>query len=193
MAVPSRLVAPGSAVRFRPPRFGLGGSHLGEADEQTALATVDAAYQAGIRFFDTSPAYGESEARLGAALRSRPRGEFLVSTRVVGDDPEQSLRESGERLGLALDLIFLPQEAVVGAQHLASGAEESARQRAQEDTRDGAGAGGRDGEPQGVRAGGPEGARLVAGEGGHQGLQGGEERAGETGAGRGGVLLGGDL
>ena len=47
---------------------------------------VDAAYQAGIRFFDTSPAYGDSERRLGTALQRRPRGEFMVSTKVVGDD-----------------------------------------------------------------------------------------------------------
>ncbi|WP_427895265.1 aldo/keto reductase [Kribbella sp. GL6] len=114
MAVPSRLVAPRITVRFRPPRFGLGGSHLGEPDEQTALATVDAAYQAGIRFFDTSPAYGEAERRVGTALQPRPRGEFLVSTRVVGEDPEESIRKSSEALGLGIDLVFLqpdPQAA----------------------------------------------------------------------------------
>ncbi|MGZ0147062.1 aldo/keto reductase [Kribbella sp. WER1] len=107
MAVPSQLLAPRSAVRFRPPRFGLGGSHLGEPDEATAIATVDAAYQAGIRFFDTSPAYAHSEDRLGTALRQRPRGEFLVSTRVGGDDPEESIRKSSQALGLAIDLVFV--------------------------------------------------------------------------------------
>lgn len=109
MAVPSQLLAPRSTVRFRPPRFGLGGSHLGEPDEQTALATVDAAYQAGIRFFDTSPAYGDSERRLGTALQRRPRGELLVSARVLGEDPEESIRKSAERLGLAIDVAFAQQ------------------------------------------------------------------------------------
>jgi D-threo-aldose 1-dehydrogenase len=106
MAVPSQVLAPSSTVRFRPPRFGLGGSHLGEADEQTAIATVDAAYQAGIRFFDTSPAYGDSEPRLGTALQRRPRGEYLLSTRSTGADPEADVRKSSERLGLAVDLVL---------------------------------------------------------------------------------------
>ncbi|WP_350277377.1 aldo/keto reductase [Kribbella sp. HUAS MG21] len=111
MAAPSQVLAPRSTVRFRPPRFGLGGSHLGEPADETAVATVDAAYQAGIRFFDTSPAYGDSERRLGTALQRRPRGEFLVSTRVVGNDPEESVRASTERLGLAVDLVFAHDEA----------------------------------------------------------------------------------
>jgi D-threo-aldose 1-dehydrogenase len=123
MAAPSQVLAPRSTARFRPPRFGLGGSHLGATtDEATdpstvastderAIATVDAAYQAGIRFFDTSPAYGASERRLGTALQRRPRGEFLVSTKVTGADPEDSVRASSERLGLAVDLVFAQDEA----------------------------------------------------------------------------------
>ncbi|MGW6195100.1 aldo/keto reductase [Kribbella sp. NPDC055110] len=123
MVAPSQVLAPRTTARFRPPRFGLGGSHLGnrEADPEggtatatgdaAAVATVDAAYQAGIRFFDTSPAYGESERRLGTALQRRPRGEFLVSTKVVGTDPEDSIRASSERLGLAVDLVFAQDDA----------------------------------------------------------------------------------
>ncbi|MFF0271441.1 aldo/keto reductase [Kribbella sp. NPDC004536] len=106
MAAPSQVLAPRSTVRFRPPRFGLGGSHLGATDEQTAIATVDAAYQAGIRFFDTSAAYGDSEVRLGTALQRRPRGEYLLSTRILGDDPEAEVRTSSERLGLAVDVVL---------------------------------------------------------------------------------------
>lgn len=108
MAAPSHQLAPRSTVRFRPPRFGLGGSHLAESPDETAIATVDAAYQAGIRFFDTSPAYGDSERRLGTALQRRQRGEFLVSTKVLGADPEESVRASSERLGLAVDVVFAP-------------------------------------------------------------------------------------
>jgi D-threo-aldose 1-dehydrogenase len=103
VAAPSHVLSPRSTVRFRPPRFGLSGSHLSDAPD--AIATVDAAYQAGIRFFDTSPAYGDSEARLGEALAKRPRGEYLISTKVAGD-PEQSVQQSRERLGLAVDLVF---------------------------------------------------------------------------------------
>lgn len=115
MAVPSQLLVRRSTIRFRPPRFGLGGSQLGEADEQTAIATVDAAYQAGIRFFDTSPAYGDSEPRLGTALQRRPRGEYLLSTRTLGDDPEADVRRSSERLGLAVDLVFAEDPAAYPA------------------------------------------------------------------------------
>ncbi|MFE1798060.1 aldo/keto reductase [Streptomyces sp. NPDC059517] len=52
--------------------------------EEQALATVDAAWDAGIRYFDTAPHYGigHSERRLGAALRGRPRAEYTVSTKV---------------------------------------------------------------------------------------------------------------
>ena len=114
MAAPSPALAPRAVIRFRPPRFGLGGSQFGGSPgpdgDAAAIATVDAAYQAGIRFFDTSPAYGDSERRLGTALRSRPRDEFLISTRVIGDDARQSIRSSADRLGLAVDVVFVEDE-----------------------------------------------------------------------------------
>jgi D-threo-aldose 1-dehydrogenase len=52
--------------------------------EDAARATVDAAWDAGIRAFDTAPRYGLglSEQRVGAALRERPRDEFVLSTKV---------------------------------------------------------------------------------------------------------------
>jgi D-threo-aldose 1-dehydrogenase len=114
MAAPSHALVPRRTKGFRPPRFGLGGSQLGGSQgpdaDATAIATVDAAYQAGIRFFETSPAYGDSERRLGTALQKRPRGEFIVSTTTV-DDPQASIRASGERLGLAIDLVFAEDES----------------------------------------------------------------------------------
>ncbi|MFE7711275.1 aldo/keto reductase [Streptomyces sp. NPDC057486] len=66
--------------------------------DESATRTVDAAWAAGIRSFDTAPHYGLglSERRLGAALRDRPRAEYTVATKVgrllepvpypVGDD-----------------------------------------------------------------------------------------------------------
>ncbi|MET7946442.1 aldo/keto reductase [Micromonospora sp. NPDC005324] len=53
------------------------------SDEEFASA-VDAAWEAGVRYFDTAPHYGLglSERRLGAALRQRPRDEYVVSTKV---------------------------------------------------------------------------------------------------------------
>ncbi|MQS40152.1 aldo/keto reductase, partial [Streptomyces katsurahamanus] len=49
-----------------------------------ALAAVDAAWECGIRAFDTAPHYGLglSERRLGRALRTRPRAEYTLSTKV---------------------------------------------------------------------------------------------------------------
>ncbi|MEV5963587.1 aldo/keto reductase [Kribbella sp. NPDC051952] len=119
MAAPSHALAPHSTIGFRPPRFGLGGSHLGEPPgpdgDATAVATVDAAYLAGIRLFDTSPAYGESERRLGTALQRRPRGEFLISTRVTSDQAAAEIQASGERLGLAVDLVLAEDESAYPA------------------------------------------------------------------------------
>jgi D-threo-aldose 1-dehydrogenase len=53
-------------------------------DEDTALEAVDAAWDAGIRYFDTAPHYGLglSERRLGRALAARPRDDYVVSTKV---------------------------------------------------------------------------------------------------------------
>ncbi len=68
--------------------LGFGGAHLGELfetlGEDTAQATLAAAWAAGVRYFDTAPWYGHglSEHRTGHFLRQRPRGEFVVSTKV---------------------------------------------------------------------------------------------------------------
>jgi len=61
----------------------LGGLYR-DLTEEEAQATVDAAWDAGIRFFDTAPHYGHTKAehRLGDALRRRPRGEYVLSTKV---------------------------------------------------------------------------------------------------------------
>jgi D-threo-aldose 1-dehydrogenase len=52
--------------------------------EAQAVAAIDAAYEAGIRFFDTAPFYGrgQGERRLGVALADRPRSEYVLSTKV---------------------------------------------------------------------------------------------------------------
>jgi len=69
-------------------RLGLGCAPLGNlfhaVDEAQATATIDAAWEAGLRWFDTAPLYGFglSEERLGRALRARPRGEYVLATKV---------------------------------------------------------------------------------------------------------------
>jgi D-threo-aldose 1-dehydrogenase len=51
--------------------------------ESEARAAIDAAWDLGLRYFDTAPYYGFtlSERRLGAALRQRPRADYAVSTK----------------------------------------------------------------------------------------------------------------
>ena len=53
------------------------------SDEQSR-ATVDRAWERGVRMFDTAPHYGLglSERRMGAALESRPREDYELSTKV---------------------------------------------------------------------------------------------------------------
>ena len=52
--------------------------------EDDAQATLAAAHDGGIAYFDTSPWYGRglSEHRVGHFLRTRPRGGFVISTKV---------------------------------------------------------------------------------------------------------------
>ncbi|GAA3938065.1 aldo/keto reductase [Microbacterium soli] len=70
------------------PALGYGAANVGnlfrELSDDDALAVLDAAWEAGIRYFDTAPHYGLglSERRLGAFLRTKPRDEFIVSTKV---------------------------------------------------------------------------------------------------------------
>jgi D-threo-aldose 1-dehydrogenase len=61
----------------------LGNLYRAISDEQ-AHATVSAAWEHGIRYFDTAPHYGLglSERRLGAALASCPRDQYVLSTKV---------------------------------------------------------------------------------------------------------------
>ncbi|GAA4161946.1 aldo/keto reductase [Gryllotalpicola daejeonensis] len=126
--------APATGVPPGPLAFG--GAPLGnmfaELSEEDAFAALEDAWAAGIRYFDTAPHYGVglSERRMGAFLRTKPRDEFMLSTKVGrllvpdpgadgrddegfdvpattkrrwafgADDVRRSLDESLERLGL---------------------------------------------------------------------------------------------
>ena len=69
-------------------QLGLGGTGFGNMyramDEQTARATAAAAWDLGIRYFDTAPLYGYglSEQRLGVGLAPYERAAFALSTKV---------------------------------------------------------------------------------------------------------------
>ncbi|MFF3910179.1 aldo/keto reductase [Streptomyces sp. NPDC001848] len=99
-----------SIKSFLPGRLGFGTAPLGNMfraiPDEEAAATVDAAWNNGIRYFDTAPFYGAglAEIRLGEALADRPRDEFVLSTkvgRVILDEIEDpSARDLGEKGGL---------------------------------------------------------------------------------------------
>ena len=76
----------GSEIAFTAIGLGTGplGELFGKLDEKTSIATVEAAYAAGVRLFDTSPHYGcgLAESRLGAGLRGVPRDDFILSTKI---------------------------------------------------------------------------------------------------------------
>jgi D-threo-aldose 1-dehydrogenase len=69
-------------------RLGLGTTSVGGVfdvvDERDGLATIEHAWELGIRYFDTAPlyGYGTAERRLGRVLAGHPREEFVVSTKV---------------------------------------------------------------------------------------------------------------
>ncbi len=75
-------------TNLRVTRLGFGAAPIGgfraTIPDLAAIDTVDAAWESGVRLFDTSPfyGYGRSELRIGAALRARPRDEYVLSTKI---------------------------------------------------------------------------------------------------------------
>lgn len=69
-------------------RIGFGGAPLGDLKraptETGAREVLQAAWDAGIRYFDTAPFYGAglSERRIGDFLRDKPRDSYVLSTKV---------------------------------------------------------------------------------------------------------------
>ena len=108
-------------------------------DDAQADAVVRRAWDAGVRYFDTAPHYGHglSEHRLGRVLRTLPRDDFVLSTKVgriltadpnaprsafgyvdalpfvqhydyTGEGVRRSLQDSLQRMGLArIDIVFV--------------------------------------------------------------------------------------
>ena len=75
-----------TAVRVT--EIGFGGAPLGNlfaaVADPDAQASLRTAWDSGCRYFDTAPLYGFglSERRVGDALRDKPRGQFVLSTKV---------------------------------------------------------------------------------------------------------------
>ena len=70
------------------PVFGFGTAHIGElydlVTEADSRATLEAAWDNGVRYYDTAPWYGRglAEHRLGGMLRTKPRDAFKITTKV---------------------------------------------------------------------------------------------------------------
>jgi len=79
----------GNKGRYKPPfRFGIGGVPLGNefavVTDKDAYATIEAAWNAGVRYYDMAPWYGLglAERRYGNFLHNKTRSEFVVSSKV---------------------------------------------------------------------------------------------------------------
>lgn len=86
--------------------LGFGTAPLGnmfrDIPDEEAEATVEAAWEAGTRFFDTAPFYGAglSEIRLGKLLSRHKRSEYVLSTKVgrlVLDEVDSNAPDHGDK------------------------------------------------------------------------------------------------
>ncbi|MFJ3207887.1 aldo/keto reductase [Streptomyces flaveolus] len=92
-----------------PGRLGFGTAPLGNMfraiPDDEARATVEAAWDQGIRYYDTAPFYGAglAEERLGQVLSTEPRDSYVLSSkvgRVILDEHESDVPDFGEKGGL---------------------------------------------------------------------------------------------
>jgi D-threo-aldose 1-dehydrogenase len=79
----------GTKGHYKPPfRFGIGGVPLGNefavVTDKDAYATIEAAWNAGVRYYDMAPWYGLglAERRYGNFLHNKNRSEYIVSSKV---------------------------------------------------------------------------------------------------------------
>ena len=85
MTIPTRQIG---QTELSVSEIGFGGAPLGNlfenVSEQQAQETLQNAWQAGLRYFDTAPfyGYGQSEHRLGHFLRQQNRSDFAISTKI---------------------------------------------------------------------------------------------------------------
>jgi D-threo-aldose 1-dehydrogenase len=84
--------------------FSFGAAGIGnlyrEVARETAMETLEAAWDGGFRYFDTAPHYGHglSERRLGDFLRGKPKGDYVISTKVgrlLKPVPESEIPDHG--------------------------------------------------------------------------------------------------
>ncbi|KAG7670332.1 hypothetical protein KSW81_002897 [Nannochloris sp. 'desiccata'] len=88
--------------------LGFGASPLGGVfqaiDESEGIASVQAAFNRGINFFDTSPFYGDtkSETVLGKGLKLLPRDQIIVATK-IGRYGQNTFDFSAEKVNASIE------------------------------------------------------------------------------------------
>ena len=96
-------------------RIGFGGAPVGDLARAPsgadAAALLEAAWAAGIRYFDTAPFYGNglSERRLGDFLRPLPRDGYVLSSKVgrlLVPDRAYAMERTGDRRALPFRPVF---------------------------------------------------------------------------------------
>ncbi len=96
-------------------RIGFGGAPIGDLrktpSDTEAQALLELAWAAGLRYFDTAPFYGSglSERRIGDFLRDKPRGDFVLSSKVgrlLVPDRDWALARSGDARALPFRPVF---------------------------------------------------------------------------------------
>ena len=95
-------------------RLGYGAANVGnlhrELTDEQSWEILEAAWDTGIRYYDTAPHYGlgVSERRLGAFLQTKPRDEYVLSTkagRLLRPDPDhQSGLDTANSFSVPSDL-----------------------------------------------------------------------------------------
>ena len=115
---PSALNTPSSPdatsikTRLATQAFGFGASGLGNLyraiGDEDSRATLDAAWDEGVRYYDTAPFYGFglAERRIGDGLRDRPRDSYILSTKI--GRLLRPIAEASERNGFVSPMPFEP-------------------------------------------------------------------------------------
>lgn len=92
--------------------LGIGALKYGSVTQETACEIIKAAHESGINYIDTARGYGESEIRLGHALKElQLRDRFYLSSKIINRDFKQFQRDFETILGNLqtdyLDILFI--------------------------------------------------------------------------------------
>src|SRR5690606_37420468 len=108
-------------------RIGFGGAPIGDLkrapSDADAHALLQRAWDAGIRYFDTAPMYGNglSERRIGDFLRDKPRDDYVLSSEVgrmlVPDRAGALERSGGDRRAMPFRYVFHSTYAAIMRSH----------------------------------------------------------------------------